>query len=87
MIPIRYKLNKDLVARAAVILNWNLKTIKSNINLINIDNSNRMVNAKSLVGILSGQFREGNQIEVLVENKEDLMKVKSYFNEVGKEIS
>lgn len=87
MIPIRYKLNKDLVARAAVILNWNLKTIKSNINLINIDNSNRMVNAKSLVGILSGQFREGNQIEILVENKEDLMKVKSYFNEVGKEIS
>jgi phosphotransferase system HPr-like phosphotransfer protein len=54
MIPIKYKLNKDLIARTAVILNWNLKTIKSNINLINIDNSNRMVNAKSLVGLLSG---------------------------------
>ena len=87
MIPIKYKLNVDLVARAAVTLNWNLKTIKSSINLINIDNSNRMVNAKSLVGLLSGQFREGDQVEILVENKEDLMKVKSYFNEVGREIN
>lgn len=87
MIPIKYKLNVDLIARAAITLNWNLKTIKSSINLINIDNNNRMVNAKSLVGLLSGQFREGNQIEILVENKEDLIKVKSYFNEVGKEIN
>lgn len=81
---ISYKLNKDIIARTAAMLNWNLSTVKSSVNVVNKEG--RMVNGKSLVGILSGGLREGDQIKVLIEKEEDVNKIKSCFNEVGKEI-
>lgn len=44
-----------------------------------------MINGKSLVGILSGNLKKGDQIKISIEKEEDLNKVKLYFNEVGKE--
>ena len=81
---ISYKLNKDIVARTATMLNWNLSSINSQIRIINKDN--RMINAKSLVGLLSGNLKKDDNINILIDSELDLMKVKSYFNEVGKEI-
>jgi phosphotransferase system HPr-like phosphotransfer protein len=84
MISITYKLNKNIAARTANILNWNLKNLKSSIYIIG--ESGRKVNAKSLVGILSGSFKDGETIKVLTEDNNDLSKIKSYLNEVGTEI-
>lgn len=81
---ISYKLNKDIVARTATMLNWNLNSINSSIRIINKDK--RMINAKSLVGLLSGNFSKDDQIDIIINNEEVVDKVKSYFNEVGKEI-
>lgn len=81
---ISYKLNKDVVARTATMLNWNLNSVKSSIRIITKDK--RMINAKSLVGLLSGHLETDDQIDIIIDQDQDLMKVKSYFNEVGREI-
>ena len=47
---LKYKLYKDIVARTATQLNWNLKQVRSS---IRITSHNTIINGKSLVGILS----------------------------------
>lgn len=84
MITTSYKLSKDLIARTATMLNWNLQKVPSSIEIINKEG--RKVNGKSLVGILSGQFRKNDEIKIIIGNIKDLNLAKSYFNEVGKEI-
>ena len=84
MISVTYKLTADVIARAANLLNWNLKTVNSSVDIINAEG--RKVNGKSLVGLLSGKLRKNDEIKVIVDHIEDLPIVKSYFNEVGKEI-
>lgn len=84
MINVTYKLNKNIVARTANTLNWNLKNLQSSIYIIG--ESGRKVNAKSLIGLLSGSFKSGETIKILIEDNNDLSKIKSYLNEVGTEI-
>lgn len=66
-------------------LNWNLSQVPGEVRIINKE-EDRVINAKSLVGLLSGCFRADNIIDILIENKTDLMEVKKCFNEVGREI-
>lgn len=47
---LQYKLNRDVVARAATMLNWNLNQLHSS---IHIQSNDRVINGKSLLGILS----------------------------------
>ena len=47
---LKYKLYKDIVARTAAQLNWNLKQVRSSIRITSHD---AVINGKSLVGILS----------------------------------
>lgn len=82
---ISYKLNKTLTGRQAIMLNWNLSQINGEIRIVNKE-EDRVINAKSLVGLLSGAFRADNIIDILVENEADLVEVKKCFNEVGREI-
>lgn len=82
---ISYKLNTTLTGRQAVMLNWNLSKVQGEVRIINKE-ENRVINAKSLIGLLSGGFKSDNIIDILVENDTSLMDVKKYFNEVGKEI-
>ena len=82
---ITYKLNKNLTGRQANMLNWKLTQIPGSIRIINKE-ENRMINAKSLVGLLSGAFRADNIIDIVVDRDEDIQKVKEILNEVGKEI-
>jgi len=45
-----------------------------------------MINAKSLVGVLSGAFRADNIIDIVIDREDDVEKVKKILDEVGKEI-
>lgn len=77
---ITYKLNKDIIARTAANLVFNLSEIKS----IHIAKGNTCFNGKSLVGILSNNLLSGDTINIEIEDLSDVEKVKEIFNEVGR---
>lgn len=81
MISFQLILNKNITGRAAAQLNWALSSLKSSIRIINKEG--RMVNAKSLVGLLSGQIREGDLITISFDQEEEEQKIKFYFREIG----
>ena len=45
-----------------------------------------MINGKSLIGLLSGNFKENSYIRIMIEGKEDVNNIREYFNEVGREV-
>lgn len=77
---ITYKLNKDIVARTAANLVFNLSETKS----IHIAKGNTCFNGKSLVGILSNNLLSGDIINLEIEELSDVEKVKEIFNEIGR---
>lgn len=78
-----YKLNIDLCNRAAAQLSWQLSTLHSAISL----QGARIVNGKSLVGILSANFKKNDTIKILFDYMDDAQKIKDLFNEIGCEIN
>ena len=78
---ISYKLNKDLVGRAAAQFNWAVSSTQGSIRIINTEG--RMINAKSLVGLLSGILRTDDEIYVVIDNINDLQKVRKAFAEIA----
>ena len=74
---ITYKLNKDIVARTAANLVFNLSEIKS----IHIAKGNTCFNGKSLVGILSNNLLSGDIINLEIEELSDVEKVKEIAKE------
>lgn len=76
-----YKLDKDLVGRAATQLCWQLKEVKSSVSIM----TERIVNAKSLVGILSAQLKAGTYIIIAFDYDFETETIKRLFNEVGSE--
>lgn len=81
MISFKCKLKQNITGRAAAQLNWAIKPLKSNIRVINKDG--RMINGKSLVGLLSGQMKIGDLITISFDQEEEGQKIKSYFKELG----
>lgn len=79
-----YKLNNNLLERNAANLVFSLKEINSSIFLYR-ENEKR-VNGKSLIGILSSRFIQGETIKILIDNSEELSRIKEIFNEVGTEV-
>lgn len=79
---LRYKLKCDVVARAAAILCQDLSLLSSS---IYIQGNNKTINGKSIIGILSGQYRMGDIITIIYDKEEDLDKIKEIFNELGGE--
>lgn len=82
---VTYRLNKDLTGRTAAMLNWKLGTLKSSVRIVNKE-EDRIVNAKSLIGLLSGCFKADSIIDIKVENENEINEVKKAFNEVGNTI-
>ena len=74
-----YKLNDNLLERNAANLVFSLKEINSSIFLYR--ENERRVNGKSLIGILSSHFMQGETIKILIDNSEELSRVKEIFNE------
>lgn len=79
-----YKLNSNLLERNAANLVFSLKEINSSIFLYR--ENGRRVNGKSLIGILSLRFMQGETIKILIDNSEELSRIKEIFNEVGTEV-
>lgn len=84
MYTLKYKVNTNIWGRPAALLNWNLNKISSSLYLITEDE--RMINGKSMIGLLSGAFKEGSHIKILIEKEEEVNQIKQYFNEIGKEV-
>ena len=80
---ILYKLNKDIVARTAANLSYNLNQLHSS---IHICNKQKLINGKSLIGILTANMKFGDIITITYDEPTDLVKIKEIFNELGGEI-
>lgn len=80
---ISYKLNKNIEARVASMLAWDLSQLHSS---VHIQLEDRAINGKSLIGILSAQYKAGDIITIIFDEEEDLEKIKEIFNELGGEI-
>ena len=46
----------------------------------------RRINGRSLIGVLSGHFLQGDTIKILIDNPEEMSRVKEIFNEYGTEV-
>lgn len=79
---LQYKLNRDVVARTATMLNWDLSQLHSS---IHIQSNDRVINGKSLLGILSAQYKMGDVITIIFDDEKDLNKIEEIFNELGGE--
>lgn len=79
---IRYTLTDDIVAREAAQLNWEINKIDGPFYIIK---NERMINAKSMIGLLSGNFHKGDTITIEFESEDSAEKVKEIFDEIGRE--
>lgn len=79
---IEYRLNKNIVSRVAIQLNFLLNTIKDSIFIIK---DNRCFNGKSLVGILANNLKN-NDIIKIETSKENISQIKEIFNTIGEEV-
>ena len=79
-----YKLNLTLWNRNAANLVFALSELPTSVFLYK--EYGRRINAKSLIGILSGRFLQGDTIKILIDNPEQMSRVKSIFNQYGEEI-
>ena len=80
---LHYKLKQDIVARIASNLAWELGQMKSS---VRISCEKRDINGKSLVGLLTGYFRFGEEITVTFDEEKYLEQIKDLFKEIGDEI-
>lgn len=80
---IQYTLNNDVVARAATQLNWEINKIDGPFYIIK---NERMINAKSMIGLLSGNLHKGDTIIIEFESEDSADKVREIFNEIGREV-
>lgn len=78
-----YRLKKDIVARVAANLSWDLSQLHSS---VHICNKNRLINGKSLVGVLVADMRLGDKITITYDEPADLERIREIFNELGGEI-
>lgn len=79
---IEYRLNKNIVSRVAIQLNFLLNTIKDSIFIIK---DNRCFNGKSLVGILANNLKNNDTIRIET-SRENISKMREIFNTVGEEV-
>lgn len=73
MIIWTYKLKKDLFGRVASQFNWELSSVEHQVFLHIHDG--RIINAKSLIGLLSGRFVKGDIIEIATYTQEEQRKI------------
>lgn len=64
-----YRLKKDLFGRVASQFNWELNGVEHQVFLRIHDG--RIINGKSLIGLLSGRFVKGDIIEIATYTQEE----------------
>lgn len=80
---LKYKLNKNIISRNAVLLNQQLNVLSGYI-LIQFENKN--INAKSLIGLLSANLKENSEI-IVSYNGDELERLKEIFDNFAVEIN
>lgn len=80
---LKYKLNKNIISRNAVLLNQQLNIVSGYI-LIQFENKN--INAKSLIGLLSANLREDSEI-IVSYNGDEVERLKEIFDNFAVEIN
>jgi phosphotransferase system HPr-like phosphotransfer protein len=81
MVIVRYKLKKDLIGRTASQFNWKLQDCPFQIYLI-MGKDGRVINGRSLIGLLSGRFMAGNEIEIATQSIKEQEIVEKVINEL-----
>lgn len=81
MMDCTYYLKQNLLGRNAANIVFSFKEIRASIFLYR--ENGRRVNAKSLVGILSAHFMQGETIKVLTDDPEEMSRIQSILNEFG----
>lgn len=81
----QYRLNKHLLGRNAAQLIFEINQVHGGVSIYRKD-ATTCVNAKSLVGVLSGYYKIGDVITIYVDNDEDASRVKEILNEYGTEV-
>ncbi len=81
-----YYLTQNLLQRNAASLVFQLNELSTAVYLYK-EYDERRVNGKSFVGILSGKFLQGETIKVLIDNPDEMSRVKRIFDQFGKEIN
>lgn len=81
----QYKLNQNLLGRNAAQLVAEINQLHSGVSIYRKE-ATTCINAKSLVGILSGYYKIGDTITVYVDDVEDVSRVKEILNEYGTEL-
>ena len=81
MITVKYRLKKDLLGRTANQFNWKLQDCPFQIHLI-MGKDGRVINGKSLIGILSGRFKAGAEIEIATKTLESQEYVENVIKEL-----
>lgn len=84
MMDCTYYLKRNLLGRNAANIVFSFKEIHASIFLYR--ENGRRVNAKSLVGILSAHFMQGETIKVLTDDPEEMSRIRSILNEIGTEV-
>lgn len=79
---LKYKLNKNIISRNAILLNQQLNVLSGYI-LIQFENKN--INAKSLIGLLSANLREDSEI-IVSYNGDEVERLKEIFDNFAVEI-
>lgn len=77
-------LTKDLIQRNAMNLVYSLNEINSSVFLYK--ESGRGINGRSVLGVLSGDFKQGETIKILIDNTEELSRIKEIFKQYGTEV-
>ena len=81
----QYKLNKMLLGRNAAQLVAEINQLHGGVSIYRKE-ATTCINAKSLVGILSGYYKIGDVITIYVDDVEDMSRVKEILNEYGTEL-
>lgn len=83
LISIRYKLKNDVYGRIATNLVYALNELKGSVFIIQ---NEKVINGKSLVGVLSLGMKFETPIEIRITNSEDEIKLREIFSNIADEI-
>lgn len=80
-----YYLTENLLQRNAAGLVFALNDLPTSVFIYRAYDERR-INGKSLIGILSGRFLAGDTIKILIDNIEEMGRVKEIFDNYGTEV-
>lgn len=80
---IKFQAITDIVGGAAATLVWDLQQINTEIRLIN---KGRIVNGKSLVGIISANIRQDDIVTVVIDNGNLYKQILQIIENYGREL-